>query len=68
MTSGAVLLNDPAWSVSHVMDLDGDGKADLLLKHTNGGIYAWTMNGLSVMAGGLVTGPGTLTLTPPQQH
>ncbi|MFN8696589.1 MAG: Calx-beta domain-containing protein, partial [Burkholderiales bacterium] len=32
-------------------DLDGDGKSDLILRHTDGRGYLWLMNGLSVAGG-----------------
>lgn len=39
--------------------LYGDGKADILWKHTDGSIYAWLMNGLTIPAANLMVGAGT---------
>jgi len=37
-----------AWQIAEVGDLDGDGKADLVLRNTTtGDVAVWLMNGLS---------------------
>ena len=47
----AVYLNpvqvaDPEWKIRAVIDLDGDGKTDLIWQHMSAGwLGAWTMNG-----------------------
>jgi len=46
--SSAVLLNDPAWKVTHTGDLSGDGKTDLLWRSSGGATRAWLMNGTAV--------------------
>jgi hypothetical protein len=50
--------------LSHTLDLNGDGKADILLKHTDGSIYAWTMGGPTVTAGGYLMGAGSWSVVP----
>ena len=54
-------------SITHTADLNGDGKADILWKHTDGTVNAWLMNGLSVSGTSLVLGANTgysITHTP----
>jgi FG-GAP-like repeat/FG-GAP repeat len=47
--SSANLLNtDPNWTVTHTGDFDGDGKADILWRKTDGAVTIWTMNGTTV--------------------
>ena len=46
--SSAVLLNDPAWNVTHTGDLSGDGKIDLLWRSSSGATVAWLMNGTAL--------------------
>ncbi len=48
----------PGWSVRAVGDLDGDGKADLVWRHTDGTTYLWVMNGLAVSSYLPVANPG----------
>src|SRR2546422_405055 len=40
-------------------DLDGDGRADLILRHTDGTVSAWFMNGLAVAGTTTFVGPGS---------
>jgi len=35
----------PDWSVVGVGDFNGDGKANILWRHTSGMVYTWLMNG-----------------------
>jgi len=37
-----------AWAVEQVGDFDGDGKADILWRHTSGLLALWLMNGGSI--------------------
>jgi hypothetical protein len=44
------------WSIGAVGDFNGDGKADILLQHTNGGLYLWTIDGATI-SGGMLSVP-----------
>ena len=66
VTGAAFLLNAgsgwsvaPQWSVTHTTDLDGDGKADILFQHTDGRVFIYLMNGLSITAGAELLGAGS---------
>lgn len=47
------------WTVTEVVDLDGDRKADLIFTHTDGSVFVYLMDGLSSPAGGFVLGANT---------
>ena len=42
MTPGQV---DPAWRIRGVVDLDSDGRTDLIWQHDNGALGVWLMAG-----------------------
>ena len=45
--SGTIVTTSPPWAVTHVTDLDGDGRSDLIWRNgTTGATAVWTMNGL----------------------
>jgi hypothetical protein len=50
--AGAGALGDPgpAWTVQSIADLDGDTRADLVWRHTDGTAFLWRMNGAAVAA------------------
>jgi hypothetical protein len=53
-----------AWSVDGIADLDGDGKADVLLRNANGSLAVWTMNGNVVATNTSVTSQGNSVVLP----
>jgi hypothetical protein len=48
----SVLGSGTGWSVAHVGDLNGDGKADLVFRHTDGRAHARLMNGTAILNAG----------------
>jgi serine protease len=46
--SSAVLYTNPAYSVTNTGDLNGDGRSDLIWRHTGGSTVGWLMNGTAV--------------------
>jgi glucose/arabinose dehydrogenase len=52
-----ILTTDPAWTISHVADFNGDGKADILWRNTNGATTVWLMDGGSVLTTVGLLGP-----------
>jgi hypothetical protein len=54
-----VLAAGSGWKVVAVADLDANGKADILIEHTDGSLYARLMNGLAITNGAYLLGAGT---------
>jgi alpha-tubulin suppressor-like RCC1 family protein len=46
--AGALIGANTPWTITHTGDVNGDGKADILWRHTDGRIVLWIMNGLTV--------------------
>jgi alpha-tubulin suppressor-like RCC1 family protein len=60
ITNGGYLLDaGSGWRVIKSADFNGDGKADLLIQHTDGSVYMRLMDGLNVIGGGYLLGAGT---------
>ncbi len=36
---------DASWTIAGIGDLGGDGRDDLLWRHTGGALYVWEMSG-----------------------
>jgi hypothetical protein len=56
--AGALATVSPEWIVVDLADFDGDGKADIIWRHTDGSVYFWKMNGASVTSSAPVVNPG----------
>jgi len=61
-----VLLNPSAagqegWRVATTLDLNGDGKTDLLFQHDDGTVAVWLMDGINLISGEFLNpeDPGT---------
>ena len=48
---GASIVSDPAWQLAGIGDLNGDGRDDVLLRHTDGRWLYYPMNGREHNAG-----------------
>jgi serralysin len=65
--NGAAVTLDPSWSIAAIGDFTGDGKADILLKNTNGAFAEWTMNGSAITAVAAVSAGGQAVTAPAWQ-
>lgn len=55
---GLVVRPDASWSVVGTGDFNGDSRADILWRNTNGTIVDWSMNGSSILSSTVVSFAG----------
>ena len=55
---GVTVKPDATWSIVGTGDFDGDTRADILWRKTDGTIAEWSMNGSSILSSGLVNVAG----------
>ena len=61
-----IATGETGWfSSPGLVDLNGDGKSDLVWQHTDGSVQAWLMDGLTITQIGSLTGAGTYMVVPP---
>ena len=56
---GSAATPDSSWSIAGIGDFNGDGKADVLWRNTNGSLIDWTMNGSQITTVQQVTFQGS---------
>jgi hypothetical protein len=49
ISASAVATVTPDWTIQRIGDFNGDGKADILWRHTAGFVHLWVLNGASVI-------------------
>ena len=65
--NGVSLLSQPVvvgsvttdWTIVGTGDFNGDGKADILWRHTSGAVAIWLMNGSAILSTAGIGNPGT---------
>ena len=58
-----ILPGSLGWTVTHVRDLDGDNKSDLIWRHTSGATAAWLMDGIATKSGAVLLGDPNWSVT-----
>jgi FG-GAP-like repeat len=57
--SATFMAPGSGWTATHIADFNGDGKADILWRHTDGRVAAWLMNGLVSTGGAIFMSAGS---------
>src|SRR5205085_2245431 len=64
MTAGQSIIGaGTGWSVIRTADFDGDGKSDLLWRHTDGRHAIWLMDGVTIKGTAQILNAGNWTAT-----
>jgi hypothetical protein len=64
-TGVATLLGpNSGYTIQKLLDFNGDGKADILWRGSNGSIVIWLMNGVSLIGADVLIGSGTFAAVP----
>ena len=50
---------DLSWTIQGVGDFNGDGKADILWRHSSGLVYIWLLDGTSIIGSGSPSSVGS---------
>jgi hypothetical protein len=53
------ILSPAAWSLAGLADLNGDGRDDIVWRGVDGTVYAWLMDGGTIIGQGVIDNPGT---------
>jgi uncharacterized protein YkwD len=56
--STTLMAANSGWTVTHMADLNGDGRADILWQHTDGRVATWLMNGFTPLSGAVLMNAG----------
>jgi len=60
----ATLGGDADWTIVKTGDFNGDGKSDLLWRHTSGLVVQWLMNGSTVASAATLGGDLSWSVVP----
>jgi hypothetical protein len=56
LSSGAIVEHDQRmWRPVQIGDFNGDGKADIVVRHKNGDLAMWLMDGATVLSNQPIT-------------
>jgi hypothetical protein len=57
-------LVSSAWQIEGIGDFNGDGKSDILWRHTDGTLAIWFMDGTTFTSGGVALVPSAWQIKP----
>ena len=55
---GAAVSLNSSWALAEIGDFNGDGRADIMWRNSNGALAEWTMNGAAITSANPVTYQG----------